>query len=103
MNFRGHLGSLEKVLSELDPTQIVDRAELADALRILKSHSSFTFESLGKEVGRPATTLHGWFTGRHLPYQRDNASFEILLGSLGVVETGHWMMALARVRLNINK
>lgn len=101
MNSGGDFGSQSG--SDIDPFLIHDRAELAQALQVLKSRTSYTFETLGAEVGRPATTLHGWFTGRHLPYQRDNKSFETVLELLEVAEKRLWMLALARVRRSGSK
>ena len=67
-------------------------------LKALKASSSFSYQALSDEIGRPVSTVHGWCTGRHLPYPRDNDVFEQLLRTFGVTETAEWMETLAELR-----
>jgi hypothetical protein len=64
----------------------------------LKSSSSFSYQALSDEIGRPVSTVHGWCTGRHLPYPRDNEVFEHLLRTFGITNTTEWMATLAELR-----
>lgn len=72
--------------------------DLIAALQALRLNSSYSFKALAKAIDRPTTTVHGWFSGRHLPYQRDIKSFSDALEVLGVADTEQWMNALARCR-----
>ncbi len=72
--------------------------EFTNELRTLKQRSSHTYQALADALDRPVSTIHGWITGRHLPYARDNADFERLLGLLGVADSEPWMTRLSRLR-----
>src|SRR6056297_2612691 len=74
------------------------RHDFTAALARLKTTSSYSYQALAGEIGRPVSTVHGWCTGKHLPYPRDNDVFRQLLGLLGVDDTGSWMQALAELR-----
>ena len=56
----------------VDITEIRHQGELAAALTTLRLRSRYSFKALAAAIDRPTTTVHGWFSGRHLPYQRDN-------------------------------
>jgi WD40 repeat protein len=79
--------------------ELVNNPEgLVAALQALRGKSSYSFKALAQAIDRPTTTVHGWFSGRHLPYQRDNDDFSSALTVLGVADTEPWMKALARCR-----
>jgi hypothetical protein len=94
----GKMGLRVTAEEDLDPTEINDKAALIKELRVLGSQSSYTYKALGTEIKRPTTTVHGWFTGGHVPYQRDNDLSEALLSMPGVADSQDWMAALAQVR-----
>ena len=79
-----------------------DRHDFTAALGRLKAASSYSYQALAGEIGRPVSTVHGWCTGKHLPYPRDNDVFEQLLGLLGVGDTPSWMRILAELRRSAN-
>ncbi len=70
----------------------------AAGLAALKLRSNLSYQKLAHELDRPVSTIHGWVTGRHLPYARDNGDFEHLLRLLGATETTGWMARLSRLR-----
>jgi len=72
--------------------------DFASGLGALKQRSNLSYQKLARELGRPVSTIHGWITGRHLPYARDNDDFECLLGLLGSHNTASWMARLIRIR-----
>jgi len=74
------------------------REDFTSALGALKGSSSFSYQALSVKVGRPVSTVHGWCTGRHLPYPRDNEVFENLLRAFGVANTAEWVAVLAGLR-----
>jgi len=74
------------------------RHDFTAALARLKTTSSYSYQALAGEIGRPVSTVHGWCTGKHLPYPRDNDVFRQLLGLLGVDDTRNWMETLAELR-----
>ncbi len=78
------------------------RHEFTAALGRLKATSSYSYQALAGEIGRPVSTVHGWCTGKHLPYPRDNDVFRQLLGLLGVDDTRNWMETLAELRRSSN-
>lgn len=70
--------------SSANEVPIKTRDDFSHLLLDLKKQSSYTYKKLGQLIDRPTTTIHGWFTGLHLPYQRDTDDFERLLALLGV-------------------
>jgi len=73
--------------------------EFTNELRSLKQRSSHTYQALADALDRPVSTIHGWITGRHLPYAKDNADFERLLSLLEAADTRSWMTRLSRLRM----
>jgi len=67
-------------------------------LSALKQGSNFSYQKLSRELNQPVSTIHGWITGRHLPYRRDNDRFEHLLRLLGADDIPGWSARLARLR-----
>jgi hypothetical protein len=81
--------------------RIRTRTDFAEALSDLRRRSGFTIRKLGAMVGAPPTTVHGWFTGRHLPYTRDDHLFRKVLQVLGVDDTEPWWAVLDRLRRGV--
>lgn len=72
--------------------------EFVTALRELRRASGLSIRALSKTTGVPTSTLGGYFSGRHAPTHQ--ASWELLLGVLGVVEEqdrSAWVEAARRV------
>lgn len=83
---------------EFDDVVLDSPLRFTEALAALKRSSPHSYQVLARRVGRPVSTIHGWCTGRHLPYSRDNGVFEQLLRELGVRNTAVWMAALYDLR-----
>ena len=79
-----------------------ERQGFTAALGRLKAASSYSYQALAGEIDRPVSTVHGWCTGKHLPYPRDNDAFEKVLHLLGVDDTRSWMQTLGELRRNAN-
>lgn len=77
---------------------VTSREDFARALSDLRARSGLSVRRLGKLLGVPPSTIHGWFTGRHLPYPRDDELFRRLLRTMGVDETDSWWEVLDRLR-----
>ncbi|MEM9202441.1 MAG: hypothetical protein AAGC53_12300 [Actinomycetota bacterium] len=88
----------QRVVSTDVVSTITTREAFCNALADLKAASTFSYKALGEQIDRPRTTVHGWFTGRHFPYQRDNDDVERMLHALGVEDAQPWMDAIGRVR-----
>jgi len=73
--------------------------EFTNELRSLKQRSSHTYQALADALDRPVSTIHGWITGRHLPYARDSADFERLLVLLEAADTESLLTRLSRLRM----
>ena len=97
-----HLGAAPPDTAPLDTappdTAPVDRDGFAEQLNALKAASSYSYQALARRIGRPVSTVHGWCTGKHLPYPRDNDVFEELLTLFGIDDTDGWMSTLAELR-----
>ena len=86
------------IAPDRSPTSTPDRDSFAPQLNALKAGSSYSYQALATRIGRPVSTVHGWCTGKHLPYPRDNDVFEELLTVLGVDDTSGWMSTLVELR-----
>ena len=64
----------------------------------LRVASGKSFARLARELDRPRSTIHGWCTGHHLPFPRDDDVFGRLVVELGVDDPAPWVDALRRVR-----
>ncbi|MEM9514603.1 MAG: hypothetical protein AAGA42_07055 [Actinomycetota bacterium] len=82
----------------IGPPAAADREKYAEALRFLKSRSALNYAGLADKTGRPVSTIHGWITGKHLPYARDNADFSRVLQLLDAVDVDGWMNVLYQLR-----
>lgn len=84
----------------MDPNEIEDRAMFVAELKRMRTAAGLSYAALAREVAMSKSTIHGWMTGTHLPYLRDNATFQRLLTALGVPYTDHaaWIDLLNRLR-----
>jgi len=80
------------------PVRVRSREEFARALGDARARSGMSVRKLGKLLDVPSSTIHGWFTGRHLPYPRDDDLFRRVLKAVGVDDTEVWWEALDRLR-----
>lgn len=76
----------------------VSRAGFVAELHALKEASPLSYKALAKKLDSSVSTVHGWCTGKHIPYPRETDKFEVLLRELGVDDTKPWLEALARLR-----
>jgi WD40 repeat protein/transcriptional regulator with XRE-family HTH domain len=83
------------------PTDIRTREDFAEALTALREHAGLTVRHVADAVGAPASTVGGYFSGRHLPPISQPALLADILRVCGVrdAETVRlWQYALGRVR-----
>lgn len=75
------------------------RQELVDILREARVGQGLSLRAVARQVGLPASTLQGWFEGRHLPTIVLQDDFVRLLGVLGLDDdTDAWLRSLDRLR-----
>lgn len=74
------------------------RAQFVQQLAELRAASGASFTLLGRTLDRPRSTIHGWCSGQHLPFPRDDHVFARLLLELGVDDPEPWLAALRRIR-----
>jgi WD40 repeat protein/transcriptional regulator with XRE-family HTH domain len=81
-----------------DPAWIATRQEFARDLTAVREHAGLTVRDLARAVDVPASTLGGYFGGRHLPPVR---LLVRILNACGVTEQAaidQWLRAVNRVR-----
>lgn len=79
------------------------RQGLAEALGEARLRSGMSLRRLAKEAGVSASTLQGWFEGKHLPtlaLQGQFLSLVRLLGLTAEATESQWLLALGRLRAN---
>ena len=74
------------------------RPRFAAELHALKEASPLSYKALARKLDSSVSTVHGWCTGKHLPYPRETAKFEALLRELGANDTSSWLDALTQLR-----
>ena len=74
------------------------REELAAELRELKRRSPYSYQALARSIDRPASTLHGWISARHLPYSRDNDDFLSMVRLLDAPDPGSLLESVLELR-----
>src|SRR5690606_22960124 len=83
------------------PTQIRTRQEFAESLTMLREHAGLTVRQVADAVGVPASTLGGYFSGRHLPPVSQPRLLPDILRSCGVTDGDaieQWRQTLGRLR-----
>ena len=83
-----------------DPSRVASRDEFGRELTALREEAGFSIRDLANQVGVPASTLGGYFTGSHLPYPGSTA-FLALLRACGIADgpaADVWKLALRRAR-----
>lgn len=84
-----------------DPSRISTRQDFAAELTLLRERAGLTVRDVATELGIPASTIGGYFGGRHLPPVRLSYLLTQILSVCGVydaAEIERWLAALARVR-----
>lgn len=83
------------------PADIRTRQEFAEALTDLRQRAGLTVRQVADAVGVPASTLGGYFSGRHLPPVSQPHLLPAILRACGVADdetTEQWQRALGRLR-----
>lgn len=79
---------------------ISTRQEFADALTTLRLAAGLTVRQVAEEIDLPASTVSGYFSGRHLPPTSQPDQFTRLLEACGVTDEaiGRWHAVLSDIR-----
>jgi transcriptional regulator with XRE-family HTH domain len=83
---------------EPHPTRITDAAEFARELTLARRQAGLTVRKVQQATGVVASTLGGWFAGRHSP---NPDALEKILRACGIDDplvVAQWHEALGRVR-----
>ena len=88
------------VPGRIDPESISTPEEWVAALVRLKDRTGVSVRDLARATGGSASTIGGYFSGRHLPTTSHTALTTALLGCLGVPAEDRpaWIETLARLR-----
>ena len=80
-----------------DPGRIDTRQDFADELTLLREQAGLTVRDVARALAAPASTVGGYYAGRHLPPSR---LLRMILQCHGVEHpvTEKWLAALRRVR-----
>ncbi|HEY6797580.1 MAG TPA: helix-turn-helix domain-containing protein, partial [Kineosporiaceae bacterium] len=84
-----------------EPEEITTRLEFGAALTTVRERASLTVRDVAQRCGMSASTVGGYFSGRHLPPLKPPGQLEQILGVCGVSDddvVAAWTAALARVR-----
>jgi WD40 repeat protein/transcriptional regulator with XRE-family HTH domain len=83
-----------------NPDRISSRQDFARELSLLKEQAGLTVREVARALGVPASTIGGYFAGRHLPVQPPGMLRKILFacGAEDETEIRKWLAALSRVR-----
>ena len=89
------MGSERPDLSGVDSPEGV-----AAALTVLRERSGLSVRQVATDIGQPASTVGGWFSGRHLPPTTRLDVVRDLLNGLGVPSAEHdtWISVLLQVQ-----
>lgn len=80
------------------PENVESADGLAAALTMMRNRLGLTVRDIAGATGIPASTLGGYFSGRHLPPLTQPKNFASLLGALHIpdVDVAVWRDALIR-------
>src|SRR5690242_10955074 len=83
-----------------DPRRIATKADFGRELSLAKELAGVSVRDLAKAVGAPASTIGGYFAGKHLPALRPSDQLTLILVACGVEgpEAELWWQALRRAR-----
>lgn len=87
--------------ADVDPDALATRQEFAAALTVVRETAGLTVREVARAAGISASTVGGYFSGRHLPPLRPEGGIRTILAACGVVEPEQveaWQRALVRVR-----
>jgi transcriptional regulator with XRE-family HTH domain len=100
-----HDRSVPPYLSPMGPERpdlsgVDSPAGVAAALTVLRERSGLSVRQVAADIGQPASTVGGWFSGRHLPPTTRLDVVRDLLNGLGVPSTEHdgWISVILRVQ-----
>lgn len=83
------------------PAAISTRQEFAAGLTALRERAGLTVRDVAQQTGIPASTVGGYFGGRHVPPLKPADQLRKILAACGVDQAAAvegWLAALARVR-----
>ena len=89
------------VTGDLDVEAIATRQEFAEALTAVRERAGLTVREVARTAGVSASTVGGYFSGRHLPPLRPDGGVRAVLRACGVVDPAEldtWQRTLARIR-----
>lgn len=80
------------------PENVESAAALAAALTAVRNRLGMSVRDVAQATGIPASTLGGYFSGRHLPPLTQPSVFASVLSALRIpdVDVGAWRDALIR-------
>ena len=87
--------------SDPAPSKIVTRSDFAAALTVLRERVGLTVRDVAKTTAMQASTVGGYFSGRHLPPLKPPSALPDILRACGVTDpttVEEWEDALRRVR-----
>lgn len=101
-----HLGEMQDMTTfdsfpQASLQDVSTRAELAEALSSLRLAAGLTVRQVADAIDVPASTVGGYFSGRHLPPVSQPDQFTNLLRTCGVTddrELAHWQEVLNEIR-----
>ena len=89
------------VLDVTDPLLILTRADFARGLTLLRERAGLTVRDVARAAGMQASTVGGYFGGKHLPPLKPQHILPDILRACGVTDdaaVAGWQEALIRVR-----
>ena len=89
------------VSGSIDPDALATRQEFASALTEVREAAGLTVREVARAAGISASTVGGYFSGRHLPPLRPDGGIRAILSACGVIEQSEveaWQRALVRIR-----
>jgi tetratricopeptide (TPR) repeat protein len=84
-----------------DPIRVATKRDFARELTLAKDRASVTVREIARQVGIPASTVGGYFSGKHLPALRPADLLANILEACGIVDdqvVERWRQALRRAR-----
>src|SRR5512140_1086847 len=84
-----------------DPGAVSTRAEFAAALTAVREAAGLTVRQVARATGISASTVGGYYSGRHLPPLRPDGGVRAILQACGVTDPHRldtWQRTVARIR-----
>jgi len=89
------------VTGDVDVAAIATRQEFAEALTAVRERAGLTVREVARRAGIRASTVGGYYSGRHLPPLRPDGGVRSILAACGVLDPAEldaWQRTLARIR-----